>query len=273
MCKTSRCEDGQLLILPSESEEAGALSSPTNDLSSGSKVTNNSASDQGNGVKSYKISAFEYTTKRGKKLNMQLVTFESELSKEQMNAAKKLAKDLKGWWSKDDGGFLMRDAESAQQLAEYVYGDDAAVADAQPVTLEDMKLATAEPLSEQEEGFHGGDTVWSKQHGENKHILMAHHANGAVQSYTFTDGTKAMAQDGEAAHKAERDPAPNGYVATETVETLADDEGERALAFFETINDGDVYTNEDGLKVEIIKKFNGKGKRNTSSVSTSYLGQ
>lgn len=74
-------------------------------LSSGGKVTNNSASDQENGVKSYKISTFEYTTKRGKKPNMQLVTFESELSKEQMNAAKKLAKDLKGWWSKDDGGF------------------------------------------------------------------------------------------------------------------------------------------------------------------------
>jgi len=39
---------------------------------SGGKVTNNSSSDQENGVKSYKISAFEYTTKRGKKLNMQL---------------------------------------------------------------------------------------------------------------------------------------------------------------------------------------------------------
>ncbi|WP_407403823.1 LPD1 domain-containing protein [Sodaliphilus sp.] len=39
-------EDGQLLILPSESEEAGVLSSPTNDLSSGGKVTNNSSLDQ-----------------------------------------------------------------------------------------------------------------------------------------------------------------------------------------------------------------------------------
>ena len=39
-------EDGQLLILPSETEEAGALSSPTNDLSSDRKVTNNSSNDQ-----------------------------------------------------------------------------------------------------------------------------------------------------------------------------------------------------------------------------------
>ena len=180
------------------------------------KVTYSTSSDQENGVKSYKISAFEYTTKRGKKLNMQLVTFESELSKEQMNAAKKLAKDLKGWWSKDDGGFLMRDADSAQKLAESVFGDEEAVANAQPVTLEDMKLVTAEPVAEQEEGFHGGDTVWSKQHGENKHILMAHHANGAIQSYTFTDGTKAMAQEVESAHE-ESIPAADatGTVAEE----------------------------------------------------------
>ena len=362
-------EDGQLLILPSESEEAGALSSPTNDLSSGSKVTNNSASDQENGVKSYKISAFEYTTKRGKKLNMQLVTFESELSKEQMNAAKKLAKDLKGWWSKDDGGFLMRDADSAQQLAESVFGDEEAVANAQPVTLEDMKLVTAEPVAEQEEGFHGGDTVWSKQHGENKHILMAHHANGAIQSYTFTDGTKAMAQEVEAAHEEERDPrwhegwdgdyvtwkarqdyldeierkeqaaadegrvayfvagadsmgqrngtfhkvwlmpedvvtengqpryngrmlwtrdeayhteegfqlgniyytgeefadafpAPKEEAATEqeTEQAPVEDEGTRAMQLFDTISEGDVFVNDNGLKVEIVKKVEGKRK-------------
>ena len=29
MCKTSQCEDGQFLILPSESEEAGGLSGLT----------------------------------------------------------------------------------------------------------------------------------------------------------------------------------------------------------------------------------------------------
>ena len=39
-------EGGQLLILPSESEEAGALSSPTNGLSFGGKATDNSANVQ-----------------------------------------------------------------------------------------------------------------------------------------------------------------------------------------------------------------------------------
>ena len=81
------------------------------------------SSDQENGVKSFKITPKEYTTKRGKKLPMHLVTFEGELSKEQMNAAKKLAKDAKGWWSKEDGGFLMRDMESAQKLADSMLDD------------------------------------------------------------------------------------------------------------------------------------------------------
>lgn len=113
---------------------------PQNTVSDG-KDTEKDSSDQENGVKSFKITPKEYTTKRGKKLSMHLVTFESELSKEQMNAAKKLAKDAKGWWSKEDGGFLMRDMESAQKLADSVLDDADAVADAQPVSLNDMQEA------------------------------------------------------------------------------------------------------------------------------------
>lgn len=116
---------------------------PQNTVSDG-KDTEKDSSDQENGVKSFKITPKEYTTKRGKKLSMHLVTFESELSKEQMNAAKKLAKDTKGWWSKEDGGFLMRDMESAQKLADSVLDDADAVADAQPVSLTDMKEAVGE---------------------------------------------------------------------------------------------------------------------------------
>jgi N12 class adenine-specific DNA methylase len=134
--------------------KATALDAPANtsaeqpivggSLSSDGKDTEKDSSDQENGVKSFKITPKEYTTKRGKKLSMHLVTFESELSKEQMNAAKKLAKDAKGWWSKEDSGFLMRDMESAQKLADSVLDDADAVADAQPVSLTDMKEAVGE---------------------------------------------------------------------------------------------------------------------------------
>ena len=115
-------------------------------LSSDGKDTEKDSSDQENGVKSFKITPKEYTAKRGKKLSMHLVTFESELTKEQMNAAKKLAKDAKGWWSKEDGGFLMLDMESAQKLADSVLDDADAVADAQPVSLIDMQEAAGDAI-------------------------------------------------------------------------------------------------------------------------------
>ena len=153
--------------------KATALDAPANtsaeqpivggSLSSDGKDTEKDSSDQENGVKSFKITPKEYTTKRGKKLAMHLVTFESELSKEQMNAAKKLAKDAKGWWSKEDGGFLMRDMESAQKLADSVLDDADAVADAQPVSLIDMQEATGAEVKKPKDS--GNKLVTDERYG------------------------------------------------------------------------------------------------------------
>lgn len=144
MKKRQAVKEGSL-ILTLESAAGNTL----NNLSSVGKDTKESADLQENGVNSFKISQFEYTTKRGKKINMQLVRFESELGKEQMNAAKELAKEAKGWWSKEDGGFLMRDVDSAQKLADTILGDNEAVADSQPVSLEDMQNTTEETKTPQ----------------------------------------------------------------------------------------------------------------------------
>lgn len=138
---------------------------PQNTVSDG-KDTEKDSSDQENGVKSFKITPKEYTTKRGKKLSMHLVTFESELSKEQMNAAKKLAKDAKGWWSKEDGGFLMRDMESAQKLADSVLDDADAVADAQPVSLNDMQEAVGAEVKKPKDS--GNKLVTDERYAELK---------------------------------------------------------------------------------------------------------
>lgn len=156
--------------------KATALDAPANtsaeqpivggSLSSDGKDTEKDSSDQENGVKSFKITPKEYTTKRGKKLSMHLVTFESELTKEQMNAAKKLAKDAKGWWSKEDGGFLMRDMESAQKLADSVLDDADAVADAQPVSLTDMKEAAGAEVKKPKDS--GNKLVTDERYAELK---------------------------------------------------------------------------------------------------------
>lgn len=159
-------KNGGELVMLSPKDKVESLSTPQHDLSSDGKDTEKDSSDQENGVKSFKITPKEYTTKRGKKLSMHLVTFESELSKEQMNAAKKLAKDAKGWWSQEDGGFLMRDMESAQKLADSVLDDADAVADAQPVSLIDMKEAAGAEVKKPKDS--GNKLVTDERYAELK---------------------------------------------------------------------------------------------------------
>lgn len=148
----------------------------------------------------YTVEPAKYTTKRGKVLDMQLVKFADELGEKQ-SAAVSLAKSLKGWYDKKQGGFMMRSIEDAKKLTDAVLGEDSeALEDAKPLSLQDMKDSVFP-----DDEFHGGDTVWSIPHGENKVILMAHHmqmpdGRSFIQSYSFTDGTSATAQQVEKAH-------------------------------------------------------------------------
>lgn len=95
-----------------------------------------------NNPTTYTIEPAQYTTKRGKVLDMHLVKFADTLSKEQYRAAKELAKAERGWYDAKQGGFMMRSEESARQLAETVVGNKEAVADAQPVSLADINKVT-----------------------------------------------------------------------------------------------------------------------------------
>lgn len=102
-------------------------------------------SDQDNAQ--YTIAPAQYTTKKGKVLDMFIVKFAS-LSKEQQRAAKELAKAEKGWYDAKQGGFMMRSEESAKQLAKTVIGNEEAVSDAQPVSMTDIQaLNNGEAMS------------------------------------------------------------------------------------------------------------------------------
>ena len=94
-------------------------------------------SDQDNAP--YTIAPAQYTTKKGKVLDMHLVKFAGELTKEQQRAAKELAKADKGWYDREKGGFMMRSEDSAKQLAETIIGNEEAVSDAQPVSMTDIQ--------------------------------------------------------------------------------------------------------------------------------------
>lgn len=89
----------------------------------------------------YSIEPTTYTNKKGKTTPMHLVTFGRELSKDEIRAGKELAKESRGWWDREKGGFMMRDEDSAKALAEALSNEEA-VQDAQPLSVEDVATVT-----------------------------------------------------------------------------------------------------------------------------------
>ncbi|EJX08341.1 hypothetical protein EVA_03548 [gut metagenome] len=66
------------------------------------------------------IKPVQYITRRGKVLNMQLVTPVAQLGKEQIKQATKFAKEKKGWYDFEKGGFMMRSEEDANAMALFI---------------------------------------------------------------------------------------------------------------------------------------------------------
>lgn len=73
----------------------------------------------GTGDQAYTITPTKYTTKKNKELDVWLVKFSGEIDKKQ---ATEIAKETRGWWDREQGGFLMRSEEAARDLAERVTG-------------------------------------------------------------------------------------------------------------------------------------------------------
>lgn len=151
-------EDGQSLILSSESsEEAGALSGPTLDSPSDRKVNTLSADKQTESAESskpYTITPTTYTNKKGKTSDVHLVKFNRELTAEEKAALDTFAREpltegkktSRGWYDRKQDGYMMRSEEAARQLAEMI-GNEEAVADAQPMTADELREAVAPAAS------------------------------------------------------------------------------------------------------------------------------
>lgn len=98
----------------------------------------------------YSIEPATYTNKRGKATPMHLLTFDSDLTKEQTRAINEFAKEkisdgrfakARGWRDRESSGWMFRSEEDAKKAAEMV-NDAKAVEDAQPLSVEDMAEAT-----------------------------------------------------------------------------------------------------------------------------------
>lgn len=91
----------------------------------------------------YTLTPKKYTTKKGKEIDMFVLKFDRELSKDEFAALKADAKTRFEWWSKEDGGFLVRSEDNARHMAELL-GSKEAVEDAKPATMEEVKRVAEE---------------------------------------------------------------------------------------------------------------------------------
>ena len=83
----------------------------------------------------YTIAPAQYTTKKGKVLDMHLVKLQFEMRDSVKRHASSYAKYLKGWWDAKQGGFMMRSKEDAEKLSEYVVDAQ----EQEPVSLNDIQ--------------------------------------------------------------------------------------------------------------------------------------
>lgn len=148
--KLSPSSEMRLTETPSESEGPDLV--PTSDnVSSDGKDNTLSADKQTNGAESsepYTITPTTYTNKKGKTSDVHLVKFNRELTKEEKSALDTFVREplaegkktSRGWYDRKQGGYMMRSEEAARQLAEMI-GNEEAVADAQPMTAEELREA------------------------------------------------------------------------------------------------------------------------------------
>lgn len=123
---------------------------PTSDnVSSDGKVNTLSTDKQTESAESseaYTITATTYTNKKGKTSDVWLVKSGRGLSKEEKSALDSFSREpltegkktTRGWYDHKQEGYMMRSEEAARQLGEML-GNEEAVADAQPLSREDIR--------------------------------------------------------------------------------------------------------------------------------------
>lgn len=86
----------------------------------------------------YTIAPAQYTTKKGKVLDMFLVSPAAEMGKEAYKAASTLARDMKGWYDAKNKGFMLRSEEDARKFAGQTFSSTESEKDA-PIAQVDVE--------------------------------------------------------------------------------------------------------------------------------------
>lgn len=148
--KENSAPDNTMDTGETQTGERNDTATPQNTVSDGKDTDNSGTSKLPDNIS---IEPATYTNKKGKVLNMFLVKPGRELSHEEMQAVSKFLKENRGWKDRTDGafngGFMIRTEEQANALAD-MFRNPQAMADAQPVSLSEMKEIGATTIDTQE---------------------------------------------------------------------------------------------------------------------------
>lgn len=97
----------------------------------------------------YVIVPKPYTNRQGKTLDTYLVIFNRDFSKQEKSSLRKMAKDKKGWYDRETGGWMLRSREDAEAFARAVMSKNGTqLSEEAPLSLDDMQSATKQASEE-----------------------------------------------------------------------------------------------------------------------------
>ncbi len=101
-----------------------------------------------NAGEGYRIGSKPYTNKQGKTLDTYLVSFDRNFNKHEKSGLRSMAREKKGWYDKETGGWMLRSRDDAEAFAKAVMGmNDNQLTEDVALSLEDMR-SVIKPASE-----------------------------------------------------------------------------------------------------------------------------
>ena len=170
----------------------------------------------------YSITPAQYTTKRGVLLDMHLVKFDKPLSERGYKKARMMAESSRGWYDRKDGGFMMRTAEDAEELADKIAdfeGLSKEAASKESIFDKAAEIAAKEEQKRQEAETKGTEEIDRSGKVENKSYIAEEQNSGNVSESDGNAVTSQQTEDNSVKEETTQKEEDNGLQRVYAVRT------------------------------------------------------
>ena len=170
----------------------------------------------------YSITPAQYTTKRGVVLDMHLVKFDKPLSERGYKKARMMAESSRGWYDRKDGGFMMRTAEDAEELADKIAdfeGLSKEAASKESIFDKAAEIVAKEEQKRQEAETKGTEEIDRSGKVENKSYIAEEQNSGNVSESDGNAVTSQQTEDNSVKEETTQKEEDNGLQRVYAVRT------------------------------------------------------